>query len=151
MDITKIKLLREKTGVSYSLCKKALEESNNDLDKAEKLLIQWGGEKIIEKTDKKTAYGSIFTYLHHNKQVAAMVEILCETDFVSQNQKFQELGHNIAMQIASLKPENVDQLLNQPFIKDSSKTINDLINEANLKFGEKIKINRFICWYIGQD
>jgi elongation factor Ts len=150
MDINKLKELREKTGVSYSICQKALKEANGDIIQAEKLLIQWGAEKITEKKDKQTVNGCIFTYLHHNKQVASMVEILCETDFVSQNPQFQTMGYEIAMQIASLQPKDEKELLDQPFIKDQSKTINDILNEAVLKFGEKIKINRFIYWYIGQ-
>lgn len=151
MDTQKLKELREKTGVSYTLCLKALKEANNDLEKAEKLLTQWGAQKNVEKVNRKTANGGIFTYLHHNKQIASMVEILCETDFVSQNEIFQQLGHNIAMQIASLKPKDDKELLNQPFIKDQSKTVADLINDAVLKFGENIKINRFIYWTVGEN
>lgn len=150
MDIKKLKELREKTGVSYSLCKKAIEEAKGDLNKAEEILTQWGAKKIAEKETKIAANGGIFVYLHHNKQLAAMVEVLCETDFVSQNAQFQQLGHDLAMQIASLKPKTVDELLSQPFIKDQNKTIGDLINEAVLKFGEKIKINRFVYWFVGQ-
>jgi elongation factor Ts len=151
MDTQKLKELREKTGVSYALCLKALKEANNDIEKAEKLLTQWGTRKNVEKVNRKTANGGIFTYLHHNKQIASMVEILCETDFVSQNEIFQQLGHNIAMQIASLKPKDDKELLNQPFIKDQSKTVADLINDAVLKFGENIKINRFIYWTVGEN
>jgi elongation factor Ts len=151
MDTQKLKELREKTGVSYALCLKALKEANNDIEKAEKLLTQWGTQKNVEKVNRKTANGGIFTYLHHNKQIASMVEILCETDFVSQNEIFQQLGHNIAMQIASLKPKDDKELLSQPFIKDQSKTVADLINDAVLKFGENVKINRFIYWKLGEN
>jgi elongation factor Ts len=151
MDTQKLKELREKTGVSYALCLKALKEANNDIEKAEKLLTQWGAQKNVEKVNRKTANGGIFTYLHHNKQIASMIEILCETDFVSKNEIFQQLGHNIAMQIASLKPKDDKELLNQPFIKDQSKTVADLVNDAMLKFGENIKINRFIYWTVGEN
>jgi elongation factor Ts len=150
MNTEKLKQLREKTGVSYALCLKALKEANNDLEKAEKLLTLWGAQKNVEKVNRKTANGGIFTYLHHNKQIASMVEILCETDFVAQNENFQQLGHNIAMQIASLKPKDEKELLNQPFIKDQSKTVGDLFSDAILKFGENIKINRFIYWIVGE-
>jgi elongation factor Ts len=150
MNTEKLKQLREKTGVSYALCLKALKEANNDLEKAEKLLTLWGAQKNVEKVNRKTANGGIFTYLHHNKQIASMVEILCETDFVAQNENFRQLGHNIAMQIASLKPKDEKELLNQPFIKDQSKTVGDLFSDAILKFGENIKINRFIYWIVGE-
>lgn len=148
IDLEKLKQLRKKTGVSFSLCKKALEETNNNLNEAEKLLLKWGGEKLKDKSEKKTQEGGIFAYVHHNRKVASLVELLCETDFVSNNLTFQELGQNIAMQIASQNPQTNEELLQQEFIKDPSKKISDLINEAVLKFGEKIVINRFIRWEI---
>ena len=148
INLEKLKKLRNETGISFSLCKKALEEAKDDLNQAKKLLQQWGGEKLKDKKDKKTQEGAIFSYVHHNGKVAALVEIFCETDFVAGNFEFKDLGKNIAMQIASLNPQTSDELLNQEYIKDSSKKINDLINEAILKFGEKIKIGRFIRWII---
>ena len=146
VDIEKLKTLRKKTGISIALCKKALEETKNDSAKAEKLLLKWGAEKISDKKDRATSQGAIFSYVHHNKKIAALVEILCETDFVSNNSEFQKLGTEIAMQIASLSPKTSDELLKQEYIRDSSKKINDLIKEAVLKFGENIKIGRFIRW-----
>lgn len=147
-DIKKLKQLREETGVSFSLCKKALEETNNNLDEAKKLLTKWGADKAKDKSERATTAGAIFSYVHHNKKVASLVEIACETDFVSSNKDFQNLGQEIAMQIASLRPETIDELLNQDYIRDPSKKISDLIKEAVLKFGENIKINRIIFWAI---
>jgi len=146
--LEKLKKLRNETGISFSLCKKALEEAKGDLNQAKKLLQQWGGEKLKDKKDKKNQEGAIFSYVHHNGKIAALVEIFCETDFVAGNLEFKDLGKNIAMQIASLNPQSLDELLNQEYIKDSGKKINDLINEAALKFGEKIKIGRFTRWGI---
>lgn len=147
-DINKLKQLREETGVSFSLCKKALEETDNNLDEAKKLLTKWGADKAKDKSQRSTSAGAIFSYVHHNKKVASLVEIACETDFVSSNKDFQNLGQEIAMQVASLRPENVDELLNQNYIRDPSKKISDLIKDAILKFGENIKINRIIFWVI---
>ncbi|MCS7093359.1 MAG: elongation factor Ts [Patescibacteria group bacterium] len=147
-DIAKLKKLREETGISFSLCKKALEEANNDLEKAKKLLTQWGADKIREKETRGTINGGIFAYVHHNRKVGALIELLCETDFVAKNEEFQKLGREIAMQVASLKPESVDNLLAQEYIRDSSKKIADLIKEAVLKFGENIKVNRIVCWLL---
>lgn len=149
-DIKKLKQLRDETGVSFSMCKKALEESANDIEKAKKLLTSWGAEKIKDKQSRTTSQGSLFSYVHHNKKVAALVEILCETDFVSGNIEFQKFGADIAMQIASLNPENVKALLDQEYIRDSSKKIEDLLKDAVLKFGENIKISRFIRWTLGK-
>jgi len=149
MDIKKLKTLREKTGVSLSLCKKALEESNNNLEQAEKLLQIWGAQVLSKKAGATTSEGAIFSYVHHNKKVASLVEIVCQTDFVAKNEDFQKLGQEIAMQIASTPAENIEQLLLQEYIRDPEKKIADLLNEAALKFGENIKITRFLRWYLG--
>jgi len=149
MDIKKLKTLREQTGVSLSLCKKALEESKENIDKAKKLLQQWGAEVLVKKSNNATQEGAIFSYVHHNKKIAALVEIVCQTDFVAKNKEFQNLGQEIAMQVASIPAKNIEELLNQEYIRNPSKKISDLINEAVLKFGENIKINRFLRWQIG--
>jgi len=147
-DIKLLKKLREETGVSFSLCKKALEESKNDMTKAKKVLTSWGADKAADKAGRKTGSGAIFAYVHHNKQVAAMAEIACETDFVSGNKEFQTLGQEIAMQVASLKPEKIENLLSQEYIRDPSKKISDLIKDAVLKFGENIQIKKIIFWTV---
>jgi len=150
INLSLLKKLREETGVSFSLCKKALEEANNDLDNAQKLLSQWGAEKIKDKSQRTTSQGAIFSYLHHNKKIAVLVEILCESDFVANNQEFQQLGQEIAMQIASLTPANIEELLQQDYIRNPAKKITNLIQDAVLKFGENIKIGRFVRWELGE-
>ncbi len=145
-DIKKLKQLREETGVSFSLCKKALEETKNNIPEAKKLLTKWGADKVKDKESRKTNAGAIFSYVHHNKKVAALVELLSETDFVSNNKEFQNLGQELSMQVASLKAEKVEELLKQEYIRDPSKKVSDLIKEAVLKFGENIKINKIIRW-----
>ncbi len=149
IDINKLKNLREQTGVSFSLCKKALEESKNDIEKAKKLLTKWGAEKIKDKQERSTSQGALFSYVHHNKKIAVLVELLCETDFVSGNVEFQRLGQDLAMQVASVQGESVEELLKQEYIRDPSKSVEDLIKDAVLKFGESIKISRFIKWNLG--
>jgi len=149
MDIKKLKTLREETGVSLALCKKALEESGEDLEKAKKLLQQWGAEVLAKKATNITQEGVIFSYVHHNKKIASLVEIVCQTDFVAKNEDFQKLGQEIAMQVASINANTVEELLNQEYIRDPSKKISDLLNEAALKFAENIKITRFLRWQLG--
>ncbi|MBI3366209.1 elongation factor Ts [Candidatus Roizmanbacteria bacterium] len=149
MDITKLKQLREETGISFSLCKKALEESKNNIDAAKKLLTKWGAEKIKDKQGRSTFQGGLFSYVHHNKKLAVLVELLCETDFVAGNVEFLRLGTEISMQVASVRAENVKELLQQDYIRDPSKKIEDLIKDAVLKFGENIKIARFVKWNLG--
>ena len=146
LDYNKLKQLRTETGVSFSLCKKALEETGNDTAAAKKKLNEWGVKKASEKAKRETGNGAIFTYVHHNKRVASLLELKSETDFVSGNDEFQKLGQELAMQVASITSKTVEELLNQEYIRDPGKKINELIKEAVLKFGENIKIARFVRW-----
>jgi len=147
-DIKKLKQLRDATGVSFNLCKKALDESNDDLEKAQKLLSQWGVEKAAGKMNRETKQGSLFSYVHHNKKIGVLFELLCETDFVAVNPDFQELGTMLAMQVASMNPQNKEELVTQPLIREPSKTVDVLIKEKILKIGENITIGRFIRYEI---
>ena len=147
-DINKLKQLREQTGISFSLCKKALEEGKNNLDNAKKLLKKWGIAKAKDKSERSTGAGAIFSYVHHNKKIASLIELACETDFVSENKEFQTLGQELAMQVASVRAKTNQEFINQEYIRDPLKKIDDLIKEAVLKFGENIKVKRFVRWEI---
>ncbi|OGK23785.1 hypothetical protein A2954_03125 [Candidatus Roizmanbacteria bacterium RIFCSPLOWO2_01_FULL_37_12] len=150
LDINKLKQLRNETGISIALCKKALEETSGDLKKAKNLLNKWGIEKNSDKNQRTTSQGSIFSYIHHNGKIAGFVELLSETDFVSNNADFQKLGKEITLQVASLPAKTAGQLLKQDYIRDPGKKISDLINEAVLKFGENIKIGKILRWELGK-
>ena len=104
---------------------------------------------MAKKATNITQEGAIFSYVHHNKKIASLVEIVCQTDFVAKNEEFQKLGQEIAMQVASINANTVEELLNQEYIRDPSKKISGLLNEAALKFGENIKITRFLRWQLG--
>ena len=147
-DIIKLKQLREETGISFSMCKKALEESKNNIAEAKKLMNKWGIAKAQDKADRNTGTGIIFSYVHHNKKVASLIQLACETDFVSGNKEFQALGAELAMQVASIPAESNEEFLKQEYIRDSSKTIDDFIKEAVLKFGENIKVVKFVRWSV---
>lgn len=149
IDLAKLKELRERSGVSFALCKKALEQANNDMSAAVKILSEMAGAKIAEKSTRTTGAGGMFTYVHHNKKIATLVEVLSETDFVSGNVEFHKLGQEIALHIGSMPSKTVEELLEQDYVRDPSKKIKDLIKEAVLKFGENIKISRFARWELG--
>jgi len=151
VDFTLLKQLRSETGISFSLCKKALEESDNNIGKAKEKLKEWGIKKASDKSDRETNQGGIFTYVHHNKKIACMLEMLSETDFVSGNDEFQKLGSELAMQAASVPAKDVNELMEQEYIREPAKKIKNLVQEAVLKFGENIKISRFTRWEIGQE
>lgn len=99
-----LKQLREETGVSISECKKALEESKGDLDKAKEILRKWGKNLAIEKSRRTAGEGIIETYLHPNKKVGVMIEIRCESDFVAKSEDFKKLAHELCLQIAAMSP-----------------------------------------------
>ncbi|MFO0703531.1 MAG: elongation factor Ts [Patescibacteria group bacterium] len=149
VDLNLLKKLREETGVSFSVCKKALEEAENNIEKAKKLMTKWGEKKAADKADRSTGQGVIASYVHHNKKVAAFIELMTETDFVANNAEFRKLAEEIAMQVATMRPENVEELLKQEYIRDSGKTIDTLIKDAILKFGENIKMGRMLRWELG--
>lgn len=151
LDLTLLKKLREQTGVSFSVCKKALEEASNDIEKAKKLLSKWGEKKAADKAERSTEEGVIGSYIHHNKRIAALAELRTETDFVAKNEEFRALAQEIAMQVATMNPESVEELLKQEYIRDPSKNIGDLIKDAILKFGENTKIHRILRWEMGRE
>lgn len=138
-----IQKLREQTGAGMMDIKKALEEARGDEKKTLELLRK-KGQKIAAKkqAEREANEGIVEAYVHANKKTATLVQLTCETDFVAKNEEFQELAHDIAMQVTAMNPESKTDLLNQQFIKDSSKTVNDLIVEKIAKLGEKIEIKK---------
>ena len=139
----KIKQLREETGVSISECKKALEEAGGDFERAKEILKQWGKELAQKKKTREANQGIVDSYIHPNKKVGAFLELNCETDFVAKSSDFQNLVHEICLQIAGFSDEGVP-LLEQPWIKDESKKIKDLIDDAIAKIGENISVKRYV-------
>lgn len=104
VDIEKIKRLREETGVSLSDCKKALEESGGDIEKAKEILRIMGKEFARKKAREEVKEGIISSYIHPNKKVGVLLEMRCQTDFVARSQEFQNLAHEICLQIAAMNP-----------------------------------------------
>lgn len=150
ISIDQIKKLREKTGAGIMDCRRALEETKGDEKKAEELLKKWGVEKAEKKADRETKAGIIDSYIHAGGKVGVMLEILCETDFVAKTEDFQNLSHEICLQIASMTPKDVKTLLAQEYIRDPSITIEKLVKQAIGKLGENITIARFIRFQLGE-
>lgn len=143
-----IKELREKTGAGISDIKKALEESEGDMKKARALIEEKFGSVAAKKSARATRAGLVDAYIHSNGRLGVLAELYCETDFVARNPAFRELAHEIAMHIAAMAPDGPDSLLLQPFVKNESKTVGDIMNEAIGKFGENIKIGGFVRFEI---
>ena len=144
-----VKKLREETGAGIMDCKKALEEAKGDFKKAIELVKVRGLERAEKKQDRETTEGYVASYVHSNGKLAALVELVCETDFVARNDEFRSLGQNIAMQVVSMQPETIDELLEQEFIKDASATIGFLVKSLSGKIGEKIAVKRFVRYQVG--
>lgn len=159
-----VKALREKTCAGILDCQQALLSTAGDVEKALELLRQRGLAIAEEKASRAVSQGVIEAYVHHGGQIGAMVEVNCETDFVAHTSEFKELAHNLALQIAAMSPKFISSeesptegeeelqktcLLLQPFIKDDSKTVKEVIAETIAKVGENIKVRRFARFELG--
>lgn len=102
-----VKQLRDKTQASMADCKKALEESGEDLDKAFKILVRRGKQMAAKRAGKEAKEGILEAYVHSNRKIGVLLELNCETDFVARNEMFKELAHNLAMHVAAMNPKYV--------------------------------------------
>jgi elongation factor Ts len=161
-----IKRLREETGAGVMDCKRALDEARGDFEKAKQILREKGVAGAEKKAHRTTGQGLVESYIHAGGRIGVLVEVNCESDFVARTEDFKTLAHDIAMQIAGIPttvaitedelPVDVDGaveetvLMKQPFIRDGSKTIEELVKEAIAKTGENIRVRRFSRFELGQ-
>ncbi|AGI39384.1 elongation factor Ts [Thermoclostridium stercorarium subsp. thermolacticum DSM 2910] len=197
MNITAemVKELRERTGSGLMDCKKALIESNGDMEKAIEYLREKGLATAAKKAGRIAAEGIVDAYIHGGGRIGVLVEVNVETDFAAKNEEFRSFVKDIAMQIAASNPQYVRReevpqevierekeilmaqainegkpaqiaekmvngrlekffkevcLLEQPFIKDTDKTVQDVLNEKIAKIGENINIRRFARFEMGE-
>lgn len=148
IDLKLIKKLRDETSASIADCRRALDESEGDYNKALAWLQKRAAEIAAKKADRETSQGLIESYIHGGGKVGVLVELLCETDFVAKTDEFKHLAKEIAMQVAAMNPESVEDLLKQDYIRDGSKTIEGLIKAAIGKIGENITVKRFVRFEI---
>jgi len=138
-----VKELRERTSAGMMDCKKALVESDGDMDKAIEWLREKGLSQAAKKASRIAAEGVVAQYTTEDGTVGVIVEVNCETDFVAKTDNFVNFANNVAKHIAAANPADVDELLTQKFVDDESKTISDLVSEATVAIGEKISLRRF--------
>jgi elongation factor Ts len=125
-------------------CKKALEEASGDTQKAQEILVKRGAEIASKKSERQTKTGLVDSYVHPNGKMGVLLELDCETDFVARNENFKNLAHELSLHVAAMNPQNLEELLAQPFIKNPEITVQDLINESIGKIGENIKVGQFV-------
>ena len=150
VDPKEIQRLREETNAGVMDCKRALEDSSGDYNKATDLLRERGLEKAAKKEGREAKEGVVASYIHQGGRVGSLVEIASETDFVARGDEFQKLAREVAMQVAAMSPTNVDELLGQSYIRDASKTIKDLVTELAVKTGENVSVRRFQRFALGE-
>lgn len=143
ISMSDIKALREKTGAGVMDAKRALEDSKGDMKQAEKWIAEKGMARAAKKADRETSQGTVCAYVHHNGKAAAMVKLLCETDFVAQNEDFIAVAKELAMQVCSMDPKDNEAFLAQDYLRDSSLTIAEYIKQSTAKLGENIQLGSF--------
>jgi elongation factor Ts len=161
-----VKDLRERTGAGVMECKRALVEAGGNLDQAVEILNRQGLARAAKKEGRVASQGVVDAYIHAGGRIGSMVEVNCETDFVARTDDFRKLAHDIAMQVAATGPKYVRRedvpaedasraselaLLAQPFIKEPSVTIEDLIKRNVAKLGEAIRVSRFDRFALGEE
>ncbi len=166
MEITTamIKELREQSGAGVMDCRSALVGCGGDIDKALASLREKGLLKAQKKAERVTSQGLVEAYIHTAGRIGAMVEVNCETDFVARTDEFKQLAHCLAMQVAALAPKYISEeeikegealdpveacLLSQPYIKDPTRTVKDIVVEVIARTGENIKVRRFTRYELG--
>lgn len=137
-----VQKLREVTGAGVMDCKRALEDAQGDFDSAIKIIHERGISKVEKRSGRATGAGLVQTYTH-NERIGVLLELRSETDFVARSEPFRKLAHDLTMQIAAMAPQNVEELLAQPFIKDQSLTVNDMVNRLIAQVGENVKVASF--------
>ena len=138
-----VKQLREKTGAGMMDCKKVLTETDGDMEKAAELLRERGIAKAAKKSDRIAAEGLVYAYVTDDKKIGAVVEVNAETDFVAKNEEFRAFVANVAEQVAKQNPKDVEELLNQKSIKETDKTVSEVLTNKIATIGENMSIRRF--------
>lgn len=161
----KLKELREQSGASVMACRNALIESEENIEKALEILKKQSLYIVEKKKERSTSQGIIEAYIHAGGRIGAIVELNCESDFVARTDEFKQLAHNLAMQVAAMYPRYVSReavpvgtevkveeacLLLQPYIKDLTRTVQDVVNETIARLGENIKVSRFVRFELGE-
>ncbi len=150
IDPKDVQRLRSESGAGVMDCKRALEETRGDYAKALALIKERGIQSVAKKSEREAKEGLVASYVHSNGRIGALVELASETDFVSRGDNFRELAQEIAMQVAAMDPATVEELLEQPYIRDGSKTIRDLVTAVAASTKENVHVRRIQRFALGE-
>ena len=142
MNVGDIQKLREVTGAGVMECKRALTDAGGDFERAKALIHERGLAKVEKRAGRETGAGLVESYVH-NERIGVIVDVRAETDFVVRSEPFRKLAHELALQISAMAPATVEELLKQPYIKDESRTVEDLVKEVSARVGENVRVNAF--------
>ena len=149
VSIDEIKRLRTLTGVGITDAKQALTDAKGDFDKALEAMRKKGLTKAEKRAEREARAGLIGGYVHDGR-IGVLVEVNCETDFVAKTDEFKDLVKDLTLHIAASEPRDVKELLEQEFVKDPSRTVGDLVKDANAQLGENIVVRRFSRIALGE-
>ena len=150
MEITSIQLkeLRDYTGISVMQCKKALEEAGGDMDKAKIILQKKGGEIALKKSDRELGAGAIGSYVHSTHEVAALVQLSCETDCVAKNQDFVALAREIAMHVAAQNPLYIQRVeVSEEALQKAKDVFKEEVKDKPAEMQEKILAGKLDAYF----
>ena len=146
ITVQQLKELRQRTGGGMLDCRQALEQTDGNIDHAEEIIRRQAAAEAAKRAARLTGEGRVDSYIHHDAKVGALVELNCETDFVARTEDFRTLARHVAEQVAATPAESLEteaSLLAQPWIRDPSRTIGDLVNETSARTGERVRVRRF--------
>jgi elongation factor Ts len=147
ITVQQLKELRQRTRAGMLDCRQALEQADGNIDQAEEIIRRQAAAEAAKRAARLTGEGRIDSYIHHDSKVGALVEVSCETDFVARTEDFRTLVRYVAEQVAATPGDGLETdaaLLEQPWIRDPSRTIGDLVNETGARTGENVRVRRFV-------
>ncbi|MBN1263720.1 MAG: translation elongation factor Ts [Candidatus Pacebacteria bacterium] len=151
VNLGQLKKLRQKSGAGVMDCRRALTACEGRLKEALVWLKEKGIARAEKRADRQVKNGLIEAYSHSGGRIVAVVELLCETDFVARTPEFKELAHELAMQVAAMSPQNAEDLEKQPYIRDEKIRVGELLKEIIAKTGENIVLGRLIRLELGEN
>jgi elongation factor Ts len=137
-----VQKLRQITGAGVMDCHRALADAAGDVDAAAAVIREKGLIKAEKRAGRETGAGLVESYVH-NERIGVLVNVRAETDFVVRSEPFRVMAHDVAMHIAAAAPVTVDELLKQPFVKDETRTVQDIVNDVIAKVGENVSVKEF--------